>query len=411
MRSVSSPGKARLESFRDALDDLVSEGQRLARDSANQDVIPLFQLFAYGFGFGNPLSFLLGGKGPSVRDLLDLPGAADSTVDVDQLANRWNEYKAFVTGQARQMFGNTPMIEAFTIVKKRFASERSRKSLTEPPILFVLSDGDPTDGPPDSVARLAEELKSSGIFIVSCYVTDHDVTKPRVLYGAPQPGWPPGASLMFECASIVPVSSPFYDYMHENRWEVETNGRLFAQINQSELLSEFIQVVLSPIKGRIASSVSSATTRVFVSYSHHDGKYLDDDSLLGYLKGLERDGFEFWTDRRLTAGDIWDDEIRGQIASADIALVLVSHTYLNSQYCQETEAVAFLREQRRRGLHIVPVILEACDWKQYGWFSDTQCLPRDGKNIESDFPDKGKRAELYLEILQQLRSLGRGTKG
>jgi hypothetical protein len=38
---------------------------------------------------------------------------------------------------------------------------------------------------------------------------------------------------------------------------------------------------------------------VFVSYSHQDARYLERDSLLGYLKGLEKDRVEFWTDRRL----------------------------------------------------------------------------------------------------------------
>lgn len=30
--------------------------------------------------------------------------------------------------------------------------------------------------------------------------------------------------------------------------------------------------------------------KVFVSYSHQDAEYLKDDSLLGFLKGLEKDG-------------------------------------------------------------------------------------------------------------------------
>ena len=36
------------------------------------------------------------------------------------------------------------------------------------------------------------------------------------------------------------------------------------------------------------------TVRVFVSYSHADARYLGKNSLLGYLRGLEKDNVEFW---------------------------------------------------------------------------------------------------------------------
>lgn len=42
--------------------------------------------------------------------------------------------------------------------------------------------------------------------------------------------------------------------------------------------------------------MSDSTIRVFISYSHQDPKYLEDKSLLGYLKGLEQEGVEFWSD-------------------------------------------------------------------------------------------------------------------
>lgn len=62
--------------------------------------------------------------------------------------------------------------------------------------------------------------------------------------------------------------------------------------------------------------------RVFVSYSHQDGKYLEESSLLGYLRGLERDRFDFWYDERILSSEPWDDRIREEIDRADIALIL-----------------------------------------------------------------------------------------
>jgi len=130
---------------------------------------------------------------------------------------------------------------------------------------------------------------------------------------------------MLDCASRVPPDSSFGNYLKEYDWKVERGGKLFTQINQSEVLSEFMSVVLSPLSDTSSRKAQRADSiRVFVSYSHADSAYLKPNGLLGYLSGLEREGFEFWHDRRLVAGDAWDSEIKKAVADSDIALVLVS---------------------------------------------------------------------------------------
>ncbi len=169
----------------------------------------------------------------------------------------------------------------------------------------------------------------------------------------------------------------------------EKNARMFAQVNHVELMKEFLEVVLSPLqltgqapqlqspKERGASQEARnfrKKIRVFVSYAHQDRKYLANDSLPGYLKGLEQEGFEFWHDQNILAGELWSEEIQKQMASADIALVLVSQAFLHSQYCQEREAASFITERKKRGLIIVPIILSACSWEGYDWLRSTQFL-------------------------------------
>ena len=82
--------------------------------------------------------------------------------------------------------------------------------------------------------------------------------------------------------------------------------------------------------------------KVFVSYSHKDTRYLEDDSLLGFLKGLEDDHVEFWTDRHIRVGESWDEVIKTQIQGAHIGLVLVSQSFLDSKYCKNVEIRRFL---------------------------------------------------------------------
>ena len=141
------------------------------------------------------------------------------------------------------------------------------------------------------------------------------------------------------------------------------------------------------------------TIKVFVSYSHQDANYLEKDSLLGFLKGLEKDNIEFWTDKRIRPGESWDEVIKANIQSADIALVLVSQGFLDSEYCQNVEIENFLAKKA----HVFPVILSPCDWHRHKWLSSRQFLPGGDQTIEEHFQDEGSRKRLFLQIRELLR--------
>jgi len=146
------------------------------------------------------------------------------------------------------------------------------------------------------------------------------------------------------------------------------------------------------------------TTEIFVSYSHKDARYLKDDSLLGHLRGLERDGARFWTDTQIEGGDAWDERIKSEIKRADIALVLVSQMFLYSNYGQNDEVKSFLFRSREEGFIIFPVILSACDWQELDWLRSRQFLPGNGQNIEQHFyQPPGKRKAIFQTITDALR--------
>jgi hypothetical protein len=421
----------RLEGFQDALDGLVVSAGKLSQSDSNARVAPLLKLFAYGFGFGNLISSFFGGSNKRVRDLLQLSNSQSSTVPLDKLTGDWAQYKSNVERMAVEMFGNTPMLEGLEIAYTRFLTETRQSRYFGQPVLFLLSDGEPSDANATEIASVAKRIKNAGVLIVSCYVTSDDITEARHLYRSPLQGWPEGAALMLECASSVPDNSSFSSYLEEYNWIVERDGKLFTQINQSEVLAEFMNLLLSPLEpNRNAAPTLSGPrapapdlaepairshnpkrVRVFVSYSHVDSEYVSSSGLLGYLSGLVRDGVDFWHDERLVAGDAWDARIREEIENSQIALVLVSQTFLNSDYCQNVEISSFLTQRARSGLKIFPVIVSPCDWKSHRWISSTQFEPRGGKTIEADFKDRGNREALYLSILNQLRSLAQAIRG
>jgi len=144
--------------------------------------------------------------------------------------------------------------------------------------------------------------------------------------------------------------------------------------------------------------------KVFIAYSHQDQKYLGEDSLLGYLKGLESDGeTEFWYDEGITTGDLWNDEIKAKIKESQIAVLLISQAFLNSQYIKKVEIPEFLQQRKTDGMVLFPIILSPCEWDRYDWLGATKFLPKDGKTIETDFTTVGKRKKLWLEVLRDLR--------
>ncbi len=171
----------------------------------------------------------------------------DTTLPIEEVAELWDNSEETLSNADELIFGNTPMQEALVNVKERFDKELATRSGETISVLFLLSDGEPTDGDPLPVIQ---ELKSLGVIIISCFVTDQDIADPRVLFGKPEPKWNDGAKLMFDIASNVEDDSNFVSFLLNKGWKINPNANLFVQINHSDILEEFIQVILSPLEER-----------------------------------------------------------------------------------------------------------------------------------------------------------------
>lgn len=302
------------------------------------------------------------------------------------------------------------MGEAFRLVRGRLKKELQSASYYGTPTIFILSDGDPTDATPEEIIEIADEVKGMAT-IVSCFVTDADLTERRRLYGAEHPRWSAGAELMFRCASPVPQNSSFSQYLYEYNWRVDDDARLFAQVNQSEMLSEFMNMILSPLRDASSPPRETGRVRVFVSYSRGGGDAPYKTELLDFLKRLSHDGFEFWTDEDIPTGRAWDEEIRAHLAKSDIVLALVNQSFLGSDYIQNVEVASFLERRSRDGMLVYPVIMSPCAWRNEGWLAGTQSRPRDGRTVSGDYDRRPDREKLYLEIHDELLEIGRRLRG
>jgi hypothetical protein len=102
-------------------------------------------------------------------------------------------------------------------------------------------------------------------------------------------------------------------------------------------------------------------TKVFISYSHQDQKWLD--LLLEHLEPFVEMGLEKWSDKEIQPGQEWPLEIEKSLDSAKVAVLLVSIKFLNSKFIKEKELPRFLGPHNRGELTILPVLISSCKWE------------------------------------------------
>ncbi|MFN9645002.1 MAG: toll/interleukin-1 receptor domain-containing protein [Cyanobacteriota bacterium] len=100
--------------------------------------------------------------------------------------------------------------------------------------------------------------------------------------------------------------------------------------------------------------------KVFISYAHADKKWLN--LLLKHLKPLIREGLNVWSDQDILPGQQWPDEIDQSLASAKVAVLLLSADFLASDFIQDKEVPRFLPPAMNGQVIILPVLISPCRW-------------------------------------------------
>jgi formylglycine-generating enzyme required for sulfatase activity len=148
---------------------------------------------------------------------------------------------------------------------------------------------------------------------------------------------------------------------------------------------------------------------LFYSYSHKDEplrRKLED-----HLVPLKRIGkITEWHDRKIEAGREWEKEIDHYLSTADIILLLVSASFIASEYCWSVEIKKALERHEHGEARVIPVILRRCRW-QGTPFAKLQATPKDAKPVttwsdwDTAFDDVVSKIEAVVEELQRIPTL------
>lgn len=119
--------------------------------------------------------------------------------------------------------------------------------------------------------------------------------------------------------------------------------------------------------------------KLFCSYAHEDEEGID--TLRANLSTLRRNKqIEDWHDRQIPPGSFWDKEIRKQLDSADIIILLISADFINSDYCMNLEVKRAYERAREGTAVVIPVFYRNCHTDGQP-FAEGQGTPRDMKWI------------------------------
>ncbi len=137
---------------------------------------------------------------------------------------------------------------------------------------------------------------------------------------------------------------------------------------------------------------------VFFSYSHKDEDLRDE--LAVHLSILKRQAkIRPWHDRQITGGREWAGEIDDNLNAADVILLLVSPTFVASDYCWDMEMKRALERHEAREARVIPIILRPVDWSGAP-FAKLQALPKNAKPVTT-WPN---RDEAFLDVAKGLRA-------
>jgi hypothetical protein len=138
---------------------------------------------------------------------------------------------------------------------------------------------------------------------------------------------------------------------------------------------------------------------VFISYSHKDKRWCEE--LHTHLKPYVRKGaVRIWSDRQISPGSQWFDEIETELEDSKLAILLVSPDFLNSDFIHNYELGPLLKKAEQSAVKILWVPIHASSYDQTA-LKKYQALHDPAKPLAE--MSKAKRNQTWVEICKKIQ--------
>ena len=141
------------------------------------------------------------------------------------------------------IYGATPLYQAIRTATKCFEKHASTFQ-SHKKLLFVLSDGDPTDGGENdsaAIKKVATRLENAGVTVVGCFVTQSKTIQPRQMFSKMNTNWDSGSKFLFSLSSTITTQSIPRTMFVKRDWSIDFENnetRLFLQVNHPDHLRD-----------------------------------------------------------------------------------------------------------------------------------------------------------------------------
>lgn len=187
----------------------------------------------------------------------------------------------------------------------------------------------------------------------------------------------------------------FWRYVDEAERDIHSLGSVFG----------FDSPAATPAPAPLGMERASMNKKpdVFISYAHIDKRWLK--PLGDMLKPVQRRfPAALWSDQQIGAGDRWAKEIEQALAAAKVVLLLVSPSFLASNFIDEHELAPVLAAAKEGRKKILWILLSECLWKETA-IKDYQAAhdlekPLDQLSVAKRNAQLAKVAEELLKCLE-----------
>src|SRR5262245_33631355 len=153
-----------------------------------------------------------------------------------------------------------------------------------------------------------------------------------------------------------------------------------------------------PASAKQLSSMGVAVrSKIFISYAHEDTTWMEEFSMM--LKPALGEKIELWTDKDICEGTDWQSAIEQALASATVALLLVTKYFFNSVYIRGTELPSILKKHLSNGLKLywVPITLPPPEHDLSRWQAAW-----DPEKPLADISETAHRTKIIRDICQEI---------